>query len=205
VVKGKDIKYVERRYSFVSDFCVCVCVCTHTHTHTHTHDGVSKSCRTGRLKRELQMIQLSATRCSCIAILWASLVSFAAITLCVASQRVFIVVVYSLSTQSGNFWIQPRIGNCLYARTGLKINGKETANVFVSCYQNEWQMPNKSFETIAKFKYLWMRVTVKLKEPYLGNIWYHWIICRPTHLLPNNLTTDIDKTILIFLVIPQSV
>jgi hypothetical protein len=34
------------------------------------------------------MVQLSATRCSCIAILWVSLVSFAAITLCVASQRV---------------------------------------------------------------------------------------------------------------------
>jgi hypothetical protein len=40
------------------------------------------------------MIQLSATRCSCDAILWDSLVSFAAITLCVASQQVFIVVVY---------------------------------------------------------------------------------------------------------------
>jgi hypothetical protein len=38
------------------------------------------------------MVQLSATRCSCIIILWVSLVSFAAITLCVASQRVFIVV-----------------------------------------------------------------------------------------------------------------
>jgi hypothetical protein len=34
------------------------------------------------------MVQLSATRCSCIAILCVSLVSFAAITLCVASQRV---------------------------------------------------------------------------------------------------------------------
>jgi hypothetical protein len=34
-------------------------------------------------------------------------VRFAAITLCVASQRVFIVVV-SLSTQSGNFWIHLR-------------------------------------------------------------------------------------------------
>jgi hypothetical protein len=33
----------------------------------------------------------SATSCSCIAILWVSLVSFAAITLYVASQRVFIV------------------------------------------------------------------------------------------------------------------
>jgi hypothetical protein len=35
-------------------------------------------------------------------------VSFAAITLCVASQRVFIFVI-SLSTQSGNFWIHPPI------------------------------------------------------------------------------------------------
>jgi hypothetical protein len=53
---------------------------------------VCKSFRTGRLERELQMAQLPATRCSCIAILWVSLVSFAAIILCVASQRVFIVV-----------------------------------------------------------------------------------------------------------------
>jgi hypothetical protein len=41
-------------------------------------------------------------------------VSFAAITLCVASQRVFIVVVvvvvvvYFVTTQPGNFWIYPR-------------------------------------------------------------------------------------------------
>jgi hypothetical protein len=32
-------------------------------------------------------------------------VSFAAIILYVASQRVFIVVVYFVMTQSGNFWI----------------------------------------------------------------------------------------------------
>jgi len=47
-------------------------------------------------------------------------VSFAAITLRTASQRVFVVVVVvviiiiiiiiiTLSTQSGNFWIQPRM------------------------------------------------------------------------------------------------
>jgi hypothetical protein len=52
------------------------------------YEGVSRSFRTGRLARELQMVQLSATRCSCVGILWVSLVSFAAITLCVASQRV---------------------------------------------------------------------------------------------------------------------
>jgi hypothetical protein len=34
-------------------------------------------------------------------------VSFAAITLFVASQRVFIVV-YFVMTQSGNFWVHPR-------------------------------------------------------------------------------------------------
>jgi hypothetical protein len=57
------------------------------------------------------MVQLSATRCSFIAILRVSLVSFAAITLCVASQRGFVIVVVfiSLSTQSGNFWIHRRI------------------------------------------------------------------------------------------------
>jgi hypothetical protein len=49
---------------------------------------VSKSFWTDRLERELQMVQLSDTRCSCIAILWVSLVCFAAVTLYVASQRV---------------------------------------------------------------------------------------------------------------------
>jgi hypothetical protein len=33
------------------------------------YEGVSKSFRTGRLDRELQLVQLSATRYSCIAIL----------------------------------------------------------------------------------------------------------------------------------------
>jgi hypothetical protein len=53
------------------------------------------------------MVQPSATRCSCVAILWVSLVSFAAITLCVASQRVFIVLVYFVMTQFGNFLDTP--------------------------------------------------------------------------------------------------
>jgi hypothetical protein len=59
------------------------------------YEGVPKSFRTGRLERELQMVQLSATRYNCIAILWVSLVSFVAITR-VASQRVFIAVVLVL-------------------------------------------------------------------------------------------------------------
>jgi hypothetical protein len=40
------------------------------------------------------MALLSATECSCIAGLGVTRVSFDAITLCVASQRVFIVVAY---------------------------------------------------------------------------------------------------------------
>jgi hypothetical protein len=40
----------------------------------------------------MQMVQLFATKCSYIATLWVSVVGFAAITLCVAPQRVFIVV-----------------------------------------------------------------------------------------------------------------
>jgi hypothetical protein len=65
------------------------------------YKGVSKSFRTGRLERELQMIQLSATRCSCIAILSASLVSFAVTTLCVASQRVIPKVSVNFVIDSG--------------------------------------------------------------------------------------------------------
>jgi hypothetical protein len=45
-----------------------------------TYESVSISSRTGRLERELQMVELSATGCSCIAILWVSLMSFAAVT-----------------------------------------------------------------------------------------------------------------------------
>jgi len=56
----------------------------------------------------MQMVQLSDTKCSCIAILLVSLVSFTAITLCVASQGVFIDV-YFVITLSGNFWMHPRI------------------------------------------------------------------------------------------------
>jgi hypothetical protein len=44
------------------------------------------------------MVQLSATTCSCIVILWVSLVSFATITLYVASQRVFIVVYFVIDS-----------------------------------------------------------------------------------------------------------
>jgi hypothetical protein len=52
---------------------------------------------------------------------------FCAITLCVASQRVFIIVgVYFVMTQSGNFWIHPRIVNRCQAcnNHNFKYKGK---------------------------------------------------------------------------------
>jgi len=49
------------------------------------YECVSKSFRTDRLGQEQQMVQLSVIRCNCIAILWVSLVSFVATTLCVTS------------------------------------------------------------------------------------------------------------------------
>jgi hypothetical protein len=57
------------------------------------YEGVSKRFWTGRLEWELQMVQLSASRCICIATLWVSVMSFAIITLCVASQLMFIIVI----------------------------------------------------------------------------------------------------------------
>jgi hypothetical protein len=60
--------------------------------------GVSRIFRTCRLELERQMIKFSATRCSCIAILGVSLVSFATVTLCVASQRMFVVVYFVIDS-----------------------------------------------------------------------------------------------------------
>jgi len=71
------------------------------------YECVSKSFRTGRLDRKLQIAQLSATRCSCIAILWVIRVIFAATTCCVAPQRMFIIVKdifrYLLSPQTSGY------------------------------------------------------------------------------------------------------
>jgi hypothetical protein len=52
-------------------------------------------------------------------------VNFVSITICVASQRVFIFVFISLSTQSGNFWIYPS-GSNAQRGTGFdfgRVNG----------------------------------------------------------------------------------
>jgi hypothetical protein len=67
-------------------------------TANHGTQYCIKISRTCRLERELQTVRLSATRCSCIAILWVSLVSFATINLCVVSQRVIIVVYFVIDS-----------------------------------------------------------------------------------------------------------
>jgi hypothetical protein len=41
----------------------------HRRLKLHTYEGVSKSFRTDSLERELQMVKLSTTRCSCVVIL----------------------------------------------------------------------------------------------------------------------------------------
>jgi len=63
------------------------------------YERISKTFRTGHLEREMQMVQLYATRCNCTAILCVSLVSFANIILRVASQWVFVVVIF--------LWLSP--------------------------------------------------------------------------------------------------
>jgi hypothetical protein len=89
---------------------------------------VTKSFRTGRLEWELQMVQLSATVYSSIVILWVSLVSFAAITLYVAFQRVFIVVsVYFVID-----WVRKLLDSPSYHSLNL-------IGVRVNCFPTEYR------------------------------------------------------------------
>jgi hypothetical protein len=57
-----------------------------------------------------------ATRCSCIAILWVGVVSFAAITLCVASQQVFIVVYFVIDS------VRKLLDTLSYLQRGTKMS-----------------------------------------------------------------------------------
>jgi hypothetical protein len=118
------------------------------------YERVSKIFRTGRLERELQMVQLFATRFSCIAILWVSLVSFTVITLCVASQRVFVVVVVvvvvviSLSTQSGNFWIHPCTSRIQERRNIAVLS---CSSKFKFCLKLAIYCPGKWYHSLTRF------------------------------------------------------
>jgi hypothetical protein len=103
------------------------------------YDGVSKSFCTGRLEQELQMVQLSTTRCSCIAILWVILVSFVSITLCIVSQRVFIVivVVYFVIDSIRKLLVTPS-----YAKIQKYNSWNETLlTTEILCYPTKWLVP----------------------------------------------------------------
>jgi hypothetical protein len=111
-----------------------------------TYEDVSKSFRTGRLERELQMVELSATSCSRIAIVWISLMSFAAITLYVASQWVFIVVsVYFiidpvrklLDTSSYMFVVQTKLAYITATQNNRISLGEENSKLLLSFLYRE--------------------------------------------------------------------
>jgi hypothetical protein len=141
----------------------------------NAYESVSKSFQTGRLERQLQMVQLSASRCSFIAILWVSIMSFAAITLCVASQPVFIVVgVYFVTDSVRKLWI-PRtpkhefsynfyfiylIYFCNYNNSFIVStrNQKFINNRIIIGQNHNLLTANKSFENV-KLKHLGTTVT----------------------------------------------
>jgi hypothetical protein len=100
-----------------------------THSAAEVYEGLSRSFRTGSLERELQMVQLSTTRCSCIAILWVSLVSSATITLHVAFQRVFIVVYFVIDS------VRKVLGILLYKQGTL---ANRTAAYSMTDWLTDW-------------------------------------------------------------------
>jgi hypothetical protein len=119
-----------------------------------------KRFQTGRLERELQMVQLSATGCSCIAILWASLVSFAAITLCVASQRILIVVsVYFVIDSVPKLLNTPSFFNFLQrllttqVKNGNKCNTKACTGIQNTGAKRSWTHKERSHRPTASRRF----------------------------------------------------
>jgi hypothetical protein len=82
--------------------------------HQLFYKGVSKSFRTGHLEWELQTVQLSATRCNCITILWV----LPPYPLCCFSSVHFYC-----------FSVQKLLDTTLYIRT-QKLNLKARQNIF---------------------------------------------------------------------------
>jgi hypothetical protein len=64
--------------------------------------------------------------CSCIAILWVSLVSFAAKILCVASQRMFIIIVVYFIIDSVQKLLDTPSCVCVCARVIIKPLSQES-------------------------------------------------------------------------------
>jgi len=73
------------------------------------------------------------TRCSYIAILWVSLVSFAVITRCVVSQRVFIIVVYFIIDSVRKLLdIPPYVYNLSFHATNMSSRSRKYVKVNLS-------------------------------------------------------------------------
>jgi hypothetical protein len=106
------------------------------------YEGVSKSIWTGRLERKLEMIQLSTASCSCIDILWVSLVSYTAITLCVASQRVFIVVDHFIIDSVQKLLVTPSYNLPKICKVHqLALLGHpytDWKSLYIVCYEHIW-------------------------------------------------------------------
>jgi hypothetical protein len=67
------------------------------------YEGVSESFWTGRLERELQMVQLSATRCSCIDIFWEYSEFFRHNPLCCFSTSIYCFYFFRYRLSSETF------------------------------------------------------------------------------------------------------
>jgi len=116
------------------------------------YEGISKSFWTGHLEQDLQMVRLSATRCSCIAILWVSLATFAAITLCVSSQWVF-VVVYFLVDSVQKLLDTPLYSACLGQQISESLTLFNISSSAIKMVPFKWYV-TKSTKLLPYFQYL---------------------------------------------------
>jgi hypothetical protein len=110
---------------------------------------------------------IAVTRCSCIAILWVSLVIFAAITLCVASQRVIPKVsVYFVIDSVRKILDTPSYG--IEHSTTLNASCVKRADDFHSlCAVNRWLCSSQVSVTTQIF-----RTTISV----LFMVEFHWVL-----------------------------
>jgi hypothetical protein len=132
---------------------------------------VSKSFRTGRLELEPQTVQLSAIRCSCIAILWVSLVGFAAINLCVASQRVFVFVNFVIDL------VRKLLYTPLFSSHDFNLSSTFFKLLIPVIHLGPWkrfimELCSESLQNLSKFHFPLLRnITIMQCATHEGNTW----------------------------------